>query len=109
MLGDKVHNSSLQSAPAEQSERTTGESNDNGASKLQTASKRFVFNSWRDQDDHELCTWAMVDAPERAPNQGRTGVATASWLVVDKRDGRQLVCNKLHDGPCEWPWAVEAS
>ena len=79
---------------------------DGAGSRAQTNTKRFVFNTWRDGGDHELCTWALVDPPQSAPYLRRTGVATAAWVVVVREDGRQLLCNKLHDGPCEWPWDV---
>jgi len=48
----------------------------------------------------------MVAAPAVTPVQGRTNVATAEWVVVERMDGRALFCNGLHAGPCEWPWMV---
>ena len=84
----------------------SGHHGHDGTSRAQTNTKRFVFSTWRDGGDHELCTWAMVDPPQSAPYLRRTGVATAAWIVVAREGGRQLICNKLHDGPCEWPWDV---
>ena len=81
---------------------------DHGASRGQQGSKRFSFPSWPDEQERDLCPHALVDGPERTPISGRTGLATARWGVVDQRESRILICNRLHTGPCEWPWDVQA-
>ena len=85
-----------------------GSSSDNQG-KVQSQSKRFVFSTWADSLDHELCAYALAIPPERTPIAGRTGVATAKWTVVERREDSELICNRLHSGPCAWPWAVEIS
>jgi hypothetical protein len=74
--------------------------------KGQSATRKFVFTSWGDAVDRDLCSLAMTDPPLRTPISGRTGLATAEWVVVDRQDGRALICNRLHEGACAWPWAV---
>ena len=78
-----------------------------GPVKGQTATRKFVFTAWGDSVDRDLCAYALAEPPERTPISGRTGLATADWVVVDRVDGRALVCNRLHEGECAWPWAVE--
>jgi hypothetical protein len=65
-----------------------------------------VFTAWGDTIDRDLCAYALTGPPEVTPIAGRTGVATADWVVVDRSEGRELVCNRLHEGACSWPWAV---
>jgi hypothetical protein len=81
---------------------------DHGASRGQQGSKRFTFPSWPDDQERDLCTYALVKAPERTPIAGRIGLAVAKWRVVEQRNQRVLICNRLHDGACEWPWDVQA-
>jgi hypothetical protein len=83
--------------------------NESSDGRGQSATKRFVFTTWRDGDDHEVCVHAGGEQPSRTPIAGRTGVATAKWLVVDRHEGYQLICNRLHSQHCEWPWAVTHS
>ena len=82
--------------------------NQEGHGKGQTATRRFVFTPWGDAVDRDLCVYALAALPERTPVAGRTGLATADWVVVERVDGRALVCNRLHEGECAWPWAVES-
>jgi hypothetical protein len=77
--------------------------------KGQSATRKFVFTAWGDDVDRDLCSLALTDPPQCTPISGRTGLATANWVVVDRRDGRALICNRLHDGECAWPWAVETA
>ena len=84
----------------------TGRSVDLGEGRGQSATKRFVFTDWRNSGDHDLCALAFVGEPDMVPIQSRTGLATAKWLVVDRRGDRSLICNRLHDGDCAWPWDV---
>jgi hypothetical protein len=84
--------------------RTPGSDN---TGKGQSATRKFVFTAWGDAVDRDLCCHALAEPPERTPISGRTGLATAAWVVVDHRDGRVLICNRLHAGDCAWPWAVE--
>ena len=77
-----------------------------GSSKPQSSSKRFVFSAWGDTVERELCAHSGALPPERTPIAGRTGVAVAKWVVVDRVERRELICNRLHDGECAWPWAV---
>lgn len=81
-------------------------SHTDGAPKHQSSSKRFVFTAWGDAIERELCAFADTSPPERTPIAGRTGVATAKWVTVDRDEGRVLVCNRLHRGDCAWPWTV---
>jgi hypothetical protein len=81
-------------------------SGDQGEGRGQSATRRFVFTDWRNSGDHELCEHALVGGPDRVPIQPRTGLATAEWMIVERRDGRSLVCNGLHEGECAWPWDV---
>ena len=91
-----------------QSEQTQHRSSGQEAGgKVQSASKRFTYKTWSDETDRELCTCALTDPPERTPIAGRTGLATARWVVVDRNEQRELICNRLHEGPCQWPWAVD--
>ena len=83
-------------------------SGDHGSTRGQQGSKRFSFPSWPDDLERDLCSHALVEAPEQTPISGRTGLATARWVVVDRRDSWILICNRLHDGDCEWPWDVQA-
>ena len=93
------------STQSEQSGQRNG--GQEGGGKGQSASKRFTFKAWGDETDRDLCAHALVDPPQRTPISGRTGLATARWVMVDRTGSRALICNRLHDGPCEWPWAVE--
>ena len=77
-----------------------------GAGKQQSNSRRYVFTPWGDQAERELCARALVVPPQTTPIAGRTGVATARWQVVDRNDQRELICNRLHDDECLWPWSV---
>lgn len=79
------------------------------AGKAISASKRFVFQPWGGGAVHELCDLAAVKLPERTPVAARTGIATANWVVVDRQESRELICNLLHTGSCVWPWSTEAS
>lgn len=88
--------SSTESAP--QSEQ--------GHGKQQSASKRFVFTPWNDSLDREICAHAEATGPDRVPAIGRTGLATARWIPVDRTDNAILICNRLHEGECAWPYAV---
>jgi hypothetical protein len=81
---------------------------DQNSSRGQQGSKRFTFPSWPDEQDRDLCPHALVVQPERTPISGRTGLATAKWGVVDRQESRILICNRLHEGECEWPWDVQA-
>lgn len=83
-----------------------GKSGDSGDGRGQSATRRFVFADWRNSGDHDLCIHAEARGPERVPIQPRTGLATAKWVPVDKRAGRTLMCNRLHEGDCVWPWDV---
>jgi hypothetical protein len=83
-------------------------SGDAGPAKGQQNTRRFVFRAWSDMDDHELCQYALVALPERTPVIGRTGLAVPRWTVVGRREGRILICNRVHDRDCEWPWDVQA-
>jgi hypothetical protein len=83
-----------------------GKTGDHGEGRGQSATRRFVFTDWRNSGDHELCERAHIGGPDRVPIQTRTGLATARWRVVEKRDGRMLMCNGLHEGDCVWPWDV---
>lgn len=74
--------------------------------KQQTSSKRFVFTPWNDSLDREICAHADSLGPERVPAIGRTGVATARWVAVERTETRVLICNRLHEGECAWPYAV---
>ena len=77
-----------------------------GASKQQSNSRRYVFTAWGDQVDRELCARALALAPQKTPIAGRTGVSTVRWQIVDRTDQGELICNRLHDDECVWPWAV---
>jgi hypothetical protein len=77
-----------------------------GTPKQQSNSKRFVFTAWGDTVERELCALASAPPPECTPVAGRIGVATARWITVDRQEGRELVCNRLHGGDCAWPWFV---
>lgn len=79
---------------------------EHGATRGQQGSKRFVVSTWHDTNDRDLCAHALVLAPEHTPIAGRTGLATARWEVVDRRSERDLICNRLHEGDCAWPWDV---
>jgi hypothetical protein len=81
--------------------------NSDSGGKSQSATRKFVFTAWGDPVDRDLCCHALTEPPEQTPISGRTGLATAEWVVVDRRDGRALICNRLHDGRCDWPWSVE--
>jgi hypothetical protein len=74
--------------------------------RAQSNSKRFVYTDWGDGINRELCAHAVGDQPQRTPISGRTGLATARWTVVEREEGRELICNRLHNGPCLWPWHV---
>jgi hypothetical protein len=111
----RVSNSQLQNGrmtlPSENGQsQTTPQraSGQDGQGKGQTATRKFVFTAWGDSVDRDLCAYALAELPERTPIAGRTGLATAEWVVVDRVDGRALICNRLHDGECAWPWAVES-
>lgn len=80
---------------------------ESSSAKGQQGTRRFAYNHWPDSDDRELCRNAVTSAPERTPISGRTGVTVSKWLVVARRDERVLICNRLHDGDCEWPWDVQ--
>jgi hypothetical protein len=98
---------SKRSAP-QQPGRNRDSAGDQGSSRGQQASKRFSYPSWPDEADRALCPYAYVEGPERTPISGRTGLATAKWRIVDRQDARVLICNRLHEGDCEWPWDVQA-
>lgn len=84
-------------------------SNQDGQGKGQTATRKFVFTPWGDEIDRDLCALALTDPAQSTPVAGRTGLATAEWVVVDRVDGRALICNRLHEGECAWPWAVDTN
>ena len=68
-------------------------SNQDGQGKGQTATRKFVFTPWGDEIDRDLCALALTDPAQSTPVAGRTGLATAEWVVVDRVDGRALICN----------------
>jgi hypothetical protein len=69
-------------------------------------SKRFTFPVWGDSIDRAICVHAGLTLPERSPVSGRPGLATADLVVVERAEGSELICSRLHDGPCAWPWHV---
>jgi hypothetical protein len=87
-----------------QNESNSGSESQQG--KQQTSSKRYVFTPWNSNQDHEMCVYAFNEPPERVPSLGRTGLATAKWVQVDRNDTGILICNRLHEGDCEWPYQV---
>ena len=40
------------------------------------------------RDHRDLCALALTDPAQSTPVAGRTGLATAEWVVVDRVDGR---------------------
>lgn len=74
--------------------------------KQQTMSKRFVFTPWSGDLDHDMCIHSFIEPPERVPSIGRTGLSTAKWMQVDRTETSILICNRLHEGECEWPYEV---
>ena len=96
------------SAESPRSARAREFPSDHSVSKGQQASKRYVYSTWADGKERDLCEHAVATLPERVPIAGRTGLAVARWSIVDTRDDRVLICNRLHDGDCAWPWDVQA-
>ena len=72
----------------------------------QSPTKRFVFSTWRDAGDRAMCTRTLFERPECVPVVARTGLAVAPLVVTDKRGSIELYCDRLHAGPCAWPWDV---
>jgi hypothetical protein len=81
---------------------------DSGPSKGQQSTRRFVFSNWPDTPERVLCEHALVAPPERTPVSARTGLAVPKWVVVDRREERILICNRIHGGDCRWPWDIQA-
>ena len=84
----------------------SGSQRDSPQQKQQQNSKRFVFATWPNTLDREMCAFASAEPPATVPSIGRTGLATATWVQVDRTETAILVCNRLHDGDCAWPYAV---
>jgi hypothetical protein len=77
-----------------------------GNGRGQGNSKRFTYPVWGDSTDRAICVHAGLTLPQRSPVSGRSGLATAYLVVVERIEGSELICSRLHDGPCEWPWHV---
>jgi hypothetical protein len=79
---------------------------DSSGQKQQQNSKRFVFTTWPNGLDREMCAFATLEPPLTVPSIGRTGLATAAWTPVQRTETAILICNLLHEGECAWPYAV---
>lgn len=70
---------------------------------MQCASARLA----RSMIDRQYCLRHRVALPSRFPVTPRHDLATRRAVVVDRRDGAELLCAGGHAGPHVWPDGVE--
>jgi len=57
--------------------------------------------------DRQYCLRHRPVLPSRFPVMPRTDLATKRAVVVDRREGCELLCAGAHEGPHLWPDGVE--
>jgi hypothetical protein len=67
-----------------------------------SATGRGSQHGFGDGLDRYYCVAGLRLFPREWPVSNRKGLAVAIMLDVDRRGNDVLLCDRLHDGPCQW-------
>lgn len=103
--GRPASRSSKRRAAKQNAARQNGrnpESDDRSKRKSQPA-QRAAIVGFGDGIERAICARFQPAFATGFPAHHRTGVATISPVIVDRRPTAILLCNSLHEGPHFWP------